>query len=150
MQVLHSRSGGIRSVLGRHCPAFPASEGGGDLSPERTIGQIVANVDAIEEWISNNDPELCTTCHSEIVATINDSGFGNGECNACEYRRFRTQPALIEALDYLLRQTVDMDLEYGIELTEGEQEARTKALAAIAAAKNIHTVDDRKRDASEA
>lgn len=110
----------------------------------------MANVDAIEEWISNNDPELCTTCHSEIVATINDSGFGNGECNACEYRRFRTQPALIEALDYLLRQTVDMDLEYGIELTEGEQEARTKALAAIAAAKNIHTVDDRKRDASEA
>ena len=38
---------------------------------------------------------------------------------------------LVEALDYLLQQTVDMDLAYGIELTEGEREARAKALAAI-------------------
>ncbi len=38
---------------------------------------------------------------------------------------------LIEALDYLLKQTVDQDLEHGIELTEGEKEARSKALAAF-------------------
>ena len=42
---------------------------------------------------------------------------------------------LLDALDYLLQQTVDMDLEHGIELTEGEKEARSKALAAIATAK---------------
>ena len=38
---------------------------------------------------------------------------------------------LLEALNYLLAQTVDQDLSHGIELTEGEQDARIKALAAI-------------------
>jgi hypothetical protein len=41
---------------------------------------------------------------------------------------------LREALDYLLTQTVDQDLKYGIGLTEGEQDARAKALAALARA----------------
>lgn len=41
---------------------------------------------------------------------------------------------LIEALDFLLRETIDMDLKYGIALSEGEEEARGKALAAIARA----------------
>ena len=44
-------------------------------------------------------------------------------------------PELLEALDYLLEQTVDMDLKYGICLSEGEEEARAQALAAIAKAK---------------
>ena len=44
-------------------------------------------------------------------------------------------PKLLEALDYLLEQTVDMDLKYGIGLSEGEEEARANALAAIAEAK---------------
>ena len=39
---------------------------------------------------------------------------------------------LIDALDNLLKQTVDQDLAHGIELTEGEKEARAKALAAFA------------------
>jgi hypothetical protein len=43
-------------------------------------------------------------------------------------------PKLLEALDYLLTQTVDMDLKYGITLSEGEEDARAKALAAIAEA----------------
>ncbi len=43
-------------------------------------------------------------------------------------------PDLLEALDELLRETVDMDLKYGIELSEGEELARAKALAAIAKA----------------
>jgi hypothetical protein len=34
---------------------FPNARGG-DLSPERTIGQRMANVDAIDEWIRNNVP----------------------------------------------------------------------------------------------
>jgi hypothetical protein len=41
---------------------------------------------------------------------------------------------LLESLDYLLQQTVDMDLKYGITLSEGEEDARQKALAAIAEA----------------
>jgi hypothetical protein len=41
---------------------------------------------------------------------------------------------LREALHYLLEQTVDMDLKYGIGLSEGEEDARTKALTAIAKA----------------
>ncbi len=43
-------------------------------------------------------------------------------------------PNLLEALDYLLAQTVDMDLKYGVTLTEGEADARAKALSAIAGA----------------
>jgi len=76
----------------------------------------------------------CKTCGSEIVETVNESNFGEGECGACEYHRYLTCGALIEALDYLLEQTVDQDIAYGIELTEGEQEARQKALDAIAKA----------------
>ena len=45
-----------------------------------------------------------------------------------------TAPKLLEALDYLLAQTVDMDLEHGIALSEGEQDARANALSAIAEA----------------
>jgi hypothetical protein len=41
---------------------------------------------------------------------------------------------LIEALHLLLQETVDMDLKHGITLSEGEEEARAKALAAIARA----------------
>jgi hypothetical protein len=32
-------------------------------------------------------------------------------------------PKLLEALDYLLEQTVDADLKYGITLSEGEEDA---------------------------
>jgi hypothetical protein len=39
--------------------------------------------------------------------------------------------AVLSALDYLLEQTVDQDLKYGIGLSEGEEDARKKALAAL-------------------
>ena len=51
-------------------------------------------------------------------------------------RLIAAAPDLLAALDYLLEQTVDMDLKHGIELTEGETEARAQALAAIAKATN--------------
>jgi hypothetical protein len=44
---------------------------------------------------------------------------------------------LLEALDYLLEQTIDQDLKYGIGLSEGEKDARQRALAAIAEAKGL-------------
>lgn len=77
----------------------------------------------------------CRTCGSEIVETVNDGVFRDGECDACEYQRYRTHPGLLDALDELLRQTVDMDLAHGIALTEGERRARQKAIAAIAEAR---------------
>lgn len=38
---------------------------------------------------------------------------------------------LVDALNYLLEQTVDQALAEGIELTEGEMDARQKAIRAI-------------------
>ena len=43
-------------------------------------------------------------------------------------------PKLLEALNHLLEQTVDMDLEHGVTLSEGEEEARAQAMEAIAEA----------------
>lgn len=43
---------------------------------------------------------------------------------------------LAEALEYLLEQTVGQDMKYGIRLSKGEADARTKALAAIANARH--------------
>ncbi len=76
----------------------------------------------------------CTTCGSDIVETVNDSVFGDGECGGCEYHRYKTQPALLRALDDLLAHTVDADLAQGIELTPGARKARARAIAAIAEA----------------
>jgi hypothetical protein len=55
---------------------------------------------------------------------------------AANARLIAAAPDLLAALDYLLEQTVDMDLKHGIELTEGETEAREQALAAIKKATN--------------
>ena len=38
---------------------------------------------------------------------------------------------LIDALNYLLEQTVDQDLAHGLELTEGEMDARQRAIRVI-------------------
>lgn len=39
----------------------------------------------------------CRTCGSEIVETINESNFRDGECGPCEYERYKTQPMLMAA-----------------------------------------------------
>jgi hypothetical protein len=69
----------------------------GDLSPERTIRLQFAAEEAVEEWISTNVPVLCKNCGSEIVETVNDSNFRGGECNACEYERYRRHAAALDA-----------------------------------------------------
>jgi hypothetical protein len=83
-----------------------------------------------ETEIHDRTDEECSANARRIVAAV----------NACE--GIATQALeqgviaeLLEALDYLLEQTVDMDLKYGIGLSEGEEDARTKALAVIAKAK---------------
>ena len=49
-------------------------------------------------------------------------------------RQDRLITQMKDSLDYLLEQTVDQDLKYGIGLTEGEEDARANALAVIAEA----------------
>ena len=44
---------------------------------------------------------------------------------------------LLVALDYLLEQTVDLDFACGVEPTEGEQDARRLALAAMAKTREL-------------
>lgn len=90
----------------------------GDLSPERTIHQRIANVDAIEEWISNNVPTQCSTCHSEIVSTINDSCFRDGECGACEYRRYASQPELLTIAEAFRQECSDQVQQHQDDLKE--------------------------------
>ena len=43
----------------------------------------------------------------------------------------RNEQRLCDALNYLLEQTVDADLTHGIELTEGEMDARARAIRLI-------------------
>ncbi len=77
----------------------------------------------------------CLMCGDEIEPAINESEYApESRCVLCERRMVETWHELLEALDYLLKETVDSDLEYGIELTEGEHQARDKALEIIARA----------------
>jgi len=46
-------------------------------------------------------------------------------------------PDLLAALEYLLQQTIEADLQYDTPLSEGEQEAEAMACAAIAKAKGL-------------
>lgn len=79
-----------------------------------------------------NAPSVtCKTCSSEIVATVNDSVFGDGECNACEYGRYKTQPECLEVLDELLSMTIDLDLATGNELTGSEKDLLDKAITLL-------------------
>jgi hypothetical protein len=52
-------------------------------------------------------------------------------------QRNDAQEELVAALNYLLEQTVDMDLKYGTALSEGEVEAREQALVALAQARAV-------------
>ena len=71
---------------------------------------------------------------AEIAHSDDEGRIASPEQQDANRRLIAAAPDLLEALDYLLEQTVDMDLKYGIGLSEGEEDARTKALAAIAKA----------------
>ncbi len=51
-----------------------------------------------------------------------------------QLRLMTTAPKLYRALEYLLEQTVEQDLKYGVTLSEGEEDARTQARTALAEA----------------
>jgi hypothetical protein len=73
---------------------------------------------------------------AEIAHEDDEGRIASSQQQDANRRLIAAAPELLEALDYLLAQTVDMDLKYGIGLSEGEQEARAKALAAIDMATN--------------
>lgn len=71
---------------------------------------------------------------AEIAHSDEEGRIASAPQQDANRRLIAAAPELLEALEYLLEQTVDMDLNYGIALSEGEEEARTQALAAIAKA----------------
>lgn len=71
---------------------------------------------------------------AEIAHSVDEGRIASPQQQDANRRLIAAAPDMLEALDYLLEQTVDMDLKYGIGLSEGEEDARTKALAAIAKA----------------
>jgi hypothetical protein len=78
-------------------------------------------------------------CEGETFAALVDVGGDEGYEHSTvidfqDERLRKAAPELLEALHYLLEQTVDMDIRYGITLTEGEEDARAQALAALAKA----------------
>ncbi len=71
---------------------------------------------------------------AEIAHSDDEGRTASPQQQDANRRLIAAAPELLEALDYLLEQTVDLDLKYGIGLSEGEEDARAKALAAIAKA----------------
>jgi hypothetical protein len=94
---------------------------------------------------SLTEDAACTEdCQGETLAAmidvVGDHEFSQTVTIDFEAERLRKAvPELMEALAYQLEQTVDMDLKHGIRLSEGEQDARSKALAVIAKASDSQT-----------
>lgn len=81
------------------------------------VAEIRDNLRSIE-WRSCQAMH-CKTCGSEIVETVNDGAFRDGECNGCEYHRYQTQPELVEALAEAV-EYVENVIESGGDDGEGE------------------------------
>ncbi len=60
----------------------------------------------------------CKTCGSEIVETVNDSLFRDGECNGCEYERYRSQPELRELVQAYRQECADQIQQHRDDLKE--------------------------------
>lgn len=94
--------------------------------PPRALATVLA---ALRYWqqdlIANEAPPISHhfTEHTPLDEDEIDS--------LCECLNSDTSPDLRTALQYLLEQTVEMDIAHGIPLTEGEQDARQQALAAL-------------------
>jgi hypothetical protein len=61
------------------------------------LSPFVTDVDAGEDVRVGSPATHCRTCGSEVVETVNESHFREGECGPCEYRRYRSAGALAAA-----------------------------------------------------
>jgi hypothetical protein len=110
-----------------------------------TVPTLMASAHTPGPWrihrLTDGWPVITSEAHDIADLRLNGNGLVHAEANA---RLIAAAPDLLEALDYLLEQTVDMDLKYGIGLSEGEEEARSKALTAIAKATTPINLPERK------
>ncbi len=107
--------------IGRAVQSVPALAGA-DFLPFHNMANIHETSSA-----------YCTTCGSEIVETINDSCFNDGECGPCEYQRYRSQPKLLDACELALE-----EIKQWNEVMGGSEDPRThEAITALRAAIEI-------------
>lgn len=78
---------------------------------------------------TNQRLKRCLNCGEEIVATINDSEFRDGECGECEYGRYRRHAELLQTL-ITIRDTTE-SLDYEDDDVLGELKAKEEALDEI-------------------
>lgn len=91
---------------------------------------------ATEEFTPIYGAKNCRTCGSEIVETINESNFRDGECGPCEYQRYRSQAALLKACEGVCGMIYrDKNNDERVDLDQYEQ-AELACRKAIGKAKN--------------
>ncbi len=78
-----------------------------------TLQPDVKDVEANELIHVDCDDLYCETCGSEIVESINDSAFHDGECGSCEYQRYTSQPDLMRACSLAIREIEQSDRVIG-------------------------------------
>ena len=54
------------------------------------LSPFVTDTDTGEDVRVGSPATHCHTCGSEVVETVNESHFREGECGPCEYRRYRS------------------------------------------------------------
>lgn len=78
----------------------------------------------------------CRTCGSEIVETINESCFRDGECGPCEYRRYQSQADLLAAARAGYRALRELAWQQGLAGDAPEFDEHGRGHAAMTALKS--------------
>lgn len=86
--------------------------------PDLTFDRAVRDVRTDEYINVGAGPAHCKSCGSEIVATVNDSHFAEGECGPCEYRRYATQAELVALASEFRQECSDRIRQYRDDLKE--------------------------------
>lgn len=75
----------------------------------------------------------CKTCGSEVVETVNDSAFRDGECGPCEFARYKSQPELLAHLENI----IEMSHSVAANWESGDLAAAVRNLDRIATAAEL-------------
>jgi predicted RNA-binding Zn-ribbon protein involved in translation (DUF1610 family) len=73
---------------------------------------------ATEEYVRIDGHTHCKACGSEIVETINDANFNEGECGPCVYRCSQSQPELLALVQAFRQECADQIQQYRDDLKE--------------------------------